>query len=164
MFFVYFAIIGTIIVAILGDRFLWSEGTETFALCVVSAIAVLSVIFPPTQGMSFNTIEMTTYSLVSLQDVMGKDYNKNEYLVYNINEEDDFVFYYKDEHGILREGSIDKDDISIGELSNIGEYTILEQDYSSGFMRHMFRKPIPVHKITIPKDSNVCAVVPNFDS
>lgn len=164
MFFVYFAIIGTIIVAILGDRFLWSEGIETFALCIVSAIAVLSVIFPPTEGLSFDTTEMTTYSLVSLQDVMGKDYKKNEYLVYNINEEDDFVFYYKDENGILREGSVDKDDISIGELSNVGEYIILKQDYSNGFMRHMFRKPDSIHKITIPKGSSVSAVVPDFNS
>lgn len=164
MFFVYFTIISVVVIAMLGDHFGWSDSVDSFAFVVVSVIAVLSVIFPPTEGLSFDTTEMTTYSLVSLHDVMGKDYKKNEYLVYNINEEDDFVFYYKDENGILREGGIDKDNISTGELSNVGEYTILKQDYSNGFMRHLFRKPDPVHKITIPKGSSVSAVAPDFNS
>ena len=130
---------------------------------VITIPAVLWIVFP---HYSYNTeiIDTKSYSLIELNKIDNEYFkDENTYLIYDsIN--DDFIYYYKDEKGVIRQGSVAADSDLVSIVRN--DSTTLDintRDYTSKALKHLlFNGFNSEYVFTIPKDSEIYYLYPEF--
>lgn len=130
---------------------------------VITIPAVLWIICP---HYSYDTeiIDTKSYSLIELNKVDNEYFeDENTYLIYDsINE--DFIYYYKDEKGVIRQGSVAaKSDLVSIARNNSTTLDINTRDYTSKTLKHLlFNSFGSEYVFTIPEDSEIYYLYPEF--
>lgn len=157
----YLFIIFIVIVTILSAMDL--DGFALFFGLVIAIPAIFWIVFP---HYSYNTeiIDTKSYSLIELNKIDNEYFeDENTYLIYDsIN--DDFIYYYKDEKGVIRQGSVAADSDLVSIVRN--DSTTLDintRDYTSKALKHLLLNCFnSEYVLTIPKDSEIHHLYPEF--
>lgn len=157
----YLFIIVIVITVILSAMDL--DGFAFFFGLVITIPAVLWIVCP---HYSYDTeiINTKSYSLVELNEIDNEYFeNENTYLIYDsIN--DDFIYYYKDEKGVIRQGSVAANSDLVSIVRNdSATLDINTRDYTSKALKHLlFNNFSSEYVLTIPKDSEMHHLYPEF--
>lgn len=157
----YLFIIVIVIVTILSVMDL--EGFALFFGLVLAIPATLWIVFP---HYSYETeiIDTKSYSLIELNEIDNEYFeDENTYLIYDaVN--DDFIYYYKDEKGVIRQDSVSasSDLVSIVR-NNSTTLNINTRDYTSKTLKHLLLNGFsPEYVLNIPEDSEIHYLYPEF--
>ena len=160
-------IIGGFLFGLIGDgdlclSFLGSVAGFFFAL----VIAIPSTLWLVIPHYSYNTeiIDTKSYSLIELNEIDNEYFeDENTYLIYDaVN--DDFIYYYKDEKGVIRQDSVSasSDLVSIVR-NNSTTLNINTRDYTSKTLKHLLLNGFsPEYVLNIPEDSEIHYLYPEF--
>lgn len=157
----YLLIIVIVIVVILSAMDL-----DAFALffgLVITIPAMLWIICP---HYSYDTeiIDTKSYSLIELNEVDNEYFeDENTYLIYD-SVNDDFIYYYKDEKGVIRRDSVSasSDLVSIVR-NNSTTLDINTRDYTSKALKHLFLNGFgSEYVLNIPEGSEIYYLYPEF--
>ena len=157
----YLFIIIIVVIAILCTMDL--DGFALFFGLVITIPALFWIIFP---HYSYDTeiIDTKSYSLVELNEVDNEYFeDENTYLIYDsIN--DDFIYYYKDEKGVIRQDSVSASSKLVSVTrNNSTTLDINTRDYTSKALKHLlFNGFNSEYVFTIPKDSEIYYLYPEF--
>ena len=139
------------------------DGFALFFGLVIIIPATLWTIFP---HYSYDTeiIDTKSYSLIELNEVDNEYFeDENTYLIYDSMNED-FIYYYKDEKGVIRQCSVaaNSDFVSIAR-NNSTTLDINTRDYTSKTLKHLlFNSFGSEYVFTIPEDSEIYYLYPEF--
>ena len=139
------------------------DGFAFFFGLVITIPAMLWIICP---HYSYDTeiIDTKSYSLVELNEVdNGYFEDENTYLIYDSMNED-FIYYYKDEKGVIRQGSVAADSDFVSIVRN--DSTIVDintRDYTSKALKHLLLNGFgSEYVLNIPEDSEIHYLYPEF--
>ena len=139
---------------------------DGFAFLFALVIAIPSTLWLVIPHYSYNTeiIDTKSYSLVELNKVDSKYFeDKNTYLIYD-SVNDDFIYYYKDEKGVIRQDSVsaNSDLVSIARNNSV-TLDINTRDYASKALKHLlFNGFGSEYVLNIPEDSEIYYLYPEF--
>ncbi len=139
------------------------DGFAFFFGLVITIPTMLWIVCP---HYSYNTeiIDTKSYSLVELNEIDNEYFeDENTYLIYDsIN--DDFIYYYKDEKGVIRQGSVAADSDLVSIVRN--DSTIVDintRDYTSKALKHLLLNGFgSEYVLNIPEDSEIHYLYPEF--
>lgn len=131
----------------------------------IALIAAMIIAFPATFWVilphySYETeiVNTDSYALVALYEIDDERFtDKNTYLIYDsIN--DDFVYYYKDSNGVVRQNSISADSKFVSVVRD-NSNTIIDvntRDYKSGALKHLLLNNFNIEWVLhIPENSEI---------
>lgn len=139
---------------------------DDFAFFFTLIIAIPAALWIVLPHYSYDTeiIDTKSYSLVELNEIDSKYFeDKNTYLIYD-SVNDDFIYYYKDEKGVIRQDfiSASSDLVSI-DRKNSTTLDINTRDYTSKALKHLlFNNFGYEYVLTIPEDSEIYYLYPEF--
>ena len=155
-----------VIIIIAATIILCAMDLDGFAFLFGILITIPAVLWMVCPHYSYDTeiIDTKSYSLVELNEVDNELFeDENTYLIYD-SLNDDFIYYYKDEKGVIRQGSVaaDSDLVSIAR-NNSTTLNINTRDYTSKALKHLlFNSFGSEYVFTIPKDSEIYYLYPEF--
>lgn len=139
---------------------------DGFALFCGLAIAIPATLWIVLPHYSYDTeiINTKSYSLVELNEINNEYFkDENTYLIYD-SVNDDFIYYYKDEKGVIRQGSVsaNSDLVSIARNDSIS-LDINTRDYTSKALKHLLLNGFGTeYVLNIPEDSEMHYLYPEF--
>lgn len=157
----YLFIIVIAIVVILCEMDL--DGFALFFGVVIAIPAIIWIVFP---HYSYDTeiIDTKSYSLVELNEIDDEYFkDENTYLIYD-SVNDDFIYYYKNEKGVIRQDSVpaNSDLVSIARNDSI-TLDINTRDYTSKTLKHLLLNGFGTeYVLNIPEDSEIHYLYPEF--
>ena len=159
---VYLLIFIVILVAILSAMDL--DGIAVFLGLLIAIPATLAIVCP---HYSYDTeiVDTQAYSLIALNEIDNKRFSDDStYLIYDsVNE--DFIYYYKDENGVVRQGSVsaDSDYVSVVRSDSACAININKRDYESKVLKHLLMNSFSTEYIlNIPEGSEIYHLYPEF--
>lgn len=139
---------------------------DTFAPVIGIIIAIPAVFWIVFPHYSYNTeiIDTKSYSLVELNEIDNEYFkDENTYLIYD-SVNDDFIYYYKDEKGVIRQDSVSASSDFVSIVRN--DSTILDintRDYTSKALKHLlFNNFDSEYVLNIPENSEIYYLYPDF--
>lgn len=139
---------------------------DDFAPFFALVIAIPTALWIVSPHYSYDTeiIDTKSYSLVELNEIDSKYFeDKNTYLIYD-SVNDNFIYYYKDKKGVIRQDSISASSDLVSIVRN--DSTALDintRDYTSKALKHLlFNNFDSEYVLTIPEDSEIYYLYPEF--
>lgn len=140
---------------------------DGFAIFLGIAIAIPATVMIICPHYSYDTeiIDTQTYSLIALNEIDSERFSdESTYLIYDsVNE--DFIYYYKDENGVVRQGSVsaDSDYVSVVRSDSTCAIDINKRDYESKVLKHLLMNSFNTEYIlNIPEGSEIYHLYPEF--
>ena len=139
---------------------------DGFAFFFAFVIAIPSALWIVIPHYSYNTeiIDTKSYSLVELNEIDNEYFkDKNTYLIYD-SVNDDFIYYYEDEKGVIRQDSVSANSglVSIARNNSV-TLDINQRDYTSKALKHLLLNGFgSEYVLNIPKDSEIYYLYPEF--
>lgn len=139
---------------------------DVFAFVVDIIIVIPAMILIAVPHYSYDTeiIDTKSYSIVELNEIDNEYFkDENTYLIYDsIN--DDFIYYYKDEKGVIRQNSVSASSNLVSIVRNDSTtLNINKRDYTSKTLKHLlFNGFGPEYVLNIPEDSEIYYLYPEF--
>ena len=139
---------------------------DTFAPIISIIIAIPATFWIVFPHYSYDTeiIDTKIYSLVELNEVNDEYFkDENTYLIYD-SVNDDFIYYYKDEKGVVRQDSVSASSDFVSIVRNDSTtLDINQRDYTSKALKHLlFNSFGSEYVFTIPEDSEIYYLYPEF--
>lgn len=157
--YLFIIVIATVIILVEMDL-------EGFALVIGLLIAIPSALWIAVPHYSYDTeiIDTKSYSLIELNEINSEYFeDKNTYLIYD-SVGDDFIYYYKDEKGVIRQDSVSASSnlVSIAR-NNSTTLDINTRDYTSEALKHLLLNGFGTeYVLNIPEDSEIHYLYPEF--
>ena len=154
------------IIVIVGVIILCEMDLDNFAFFFGLVIAIPATLWIVIPHYSYNTeiIDTKSYSLVELNEIDNEYFkDKNTYLIYD-SVNDDFIYYYEDEKGVIRQDSVSANSDLVSIARN--DSTILDinqRDYTSKALKHLLFNGFGTeYVLNIPEDSEIYYLYPEF--
>ena len=139
---------------------------DTFAPIISIIIAIPATFWIVFPHYSYDTeiIDTKIYSLVELNEVNDEYFkDENTYLIYD-SVNDDFIYYYKDEKGVVRQDSVSASSDFVSIVRNDSTtLDINQRDYTSKALKHLLLNGFnSEYVLNIPEDSEIHYLYPEF--